>query len=491
VVASLGKKKLFKFDLEVEMKRKTWLALAGTLVLLAGATFLVLRGNKEEIKWRTAKVDKGSITQRITATGTLNALIQVPVGTQVSGVVTSLTADFSSLVKKGQIIGQIDPTPWLTSLKAAQAALQSATDSKANAQIVYQRNLALWKAKLLADNDLDGFRLALQVATANLETARAGLATAKTNLGYCTLKAPVDGVVVARLVDVGQTVAASFATPNVFTIAQDLSKMKVYAAIDEADIGQVRVGQRAFFTVESYPDKQFKGVVSEVQLNPVITNNVVTYNVVMEVDNEPRSTYAPASDPAAAGKPQPAAAPARKAGVLALGQAGTLEYTTARYMPPGSPVYNGNLALFPGMTADCSIVTNRKENILRVPSSAIRFNPASFMAMDEPKAAAAAAPQGGAKLPAGPPAGAAAAAGSNVVSRGLVSRHEERLWILVNGKPRPITVKAGVSDGMFTEVSGDNVSEGMVVLTGVAEFKKSLSGSSSPLGGGMGGGMRH
>jgi HlyD family secretion protein len=477
----LARQGLFNSELEVEMKRKTWMGLAGGLVVLAGATFLVLRGSKEEIKWRTAKVDKGSITQRITATGTLNALIQVPVGTQVSGVVTSLTADFSSLVKKGQIIGQIDPTPWLTSLKAAQAALQSATDTKANAQIVYQRNLELWKAKLISDNDLDGFKLALQVATANLETARAGLATAKTNLGYCTLKAPVDGVVVARLVDVGQTVAASFATPNVFTIAQDLSKMKVYAAIDEADIGQVRVGQRAFFTVESYPDKQFKGVVSEVQLNPVITNNVVTYNVVMEVDNEPRTTYTPGSDKAAgATMPQPAPAPARKSGVLALGQAGTLEYTTARYMPPGSPVYNGNLALFPGMTADCSIVTNRKENILRVPSAAIRFNPASFVAMDEPKAAAA-APQGGAKP----------AAGGNVVSRGLVARHEERLWILVNGKPRPVTVKAGVSDGMFTEVSGDNVSEGMVVLTGVGEFKKTASSSSSPLGGGMGGGMHH
>jgi HlyD family secretion protein len=433
------------------------------VTVMAGGAFLVLRGNREEIKWRSAKVDRGGITQRVTATGTLNALIQVPVGTQVSGVVTSLTADYSSMVKKGQVIGQIDPTPWLTSLKAAEAALQSATDTKANAGIVYKRNLELWKAKLLDDNDLDGFKLALQVATANLETARAGLQTARTNLSYCTIKAPVDGVVVARLVDVGQTVAASFATPNVFTIAQDLSKMKVYAAIDEADIGQVRVGQRAFFTVESYPDKQFKGVVSEVQLNPVITNNVVTYNVVMEVDNEPRTTYAPGADKAAA--------PVVKGRGLWLGQVGTLEYTTARYMPPGSPVYNGNLALFPGMTADCSIVTNRKEDILRVPSAAIRFNPASFIPMEEAKPAA------GAKPPAG-------ATGANVVSRGLVARHEEKLWVLVNGKPRPVSVKAGVSDGMFTEVSGDGVSEGMVVLTGIEDYKKAANaGGGSPLGG--------
>jgi HlyD family secretion protein len=482
------------------MKRKTWLGLAGVLVVLAGATLLVLRGNKEEIKWRTAKVDLGGITQRITATGTLNALIQVPVGTQVSGVVTSLTADFSSLVKKGQIIGQIDPTPWLTSLKAAQAALQSATDTKANAQIVYKRNLELWKAKLVDDNDLDAFKLALQVATSNVETTKAGLETARTNLGYCTIKAPVDGVVVARLVDVGQTVAASFATPSLFTIAQDLSKMKVYAAIDEADIGQVRVGQRAFFTVESYPDKQFKGVVSEVQLNPVITNNVVTYNVVMEVDNEPRATYTPGADKGAAAlKPLAGpAAPARKAGNLGAGQAGTLEYTTARYMPPGSPVYNGNLALFPGMTADCSIVTNRKENILRVPSAAIRFNPAAFIPMEEMKAPVpgtpAPAPAAAPGTAAAAPAPAPAAPGSPVVSRGLVARHEERLWVLVNGKPRPIMVRTGVSDGMFTEVSGEGLSEGMVVLTGVSEYKKAMSGSSSPLGGagiGGAGGIRH
>jgi HlyD family secretion protein len=439
------------------MKRATWVGLAAALAVIAGGAALVLRSNREVIKWRTAKVDRGGITQRVTATGTLNALIQVPVGTQVSGVVTSLTADFCSIVKKGQVIGQIDPTPWLTALKAAQAALQSATDSKANADMVYKRNLALWKAQLVDDNDLDGFRLAMQVATANLETAKAGLQTAKTNLGYCTIKAPVDGVVVARLVDVGQTVAASFSTPSVFTIAQDLSRMKVYAAIDEADIGQVRVGQRAFFTVESYPDKQFKGVVSEVQLNPVITNNVVTYNVVMEVDNEPRTTF---------GAGAPVAAPkAGKGPGLPLGHVGTLEYTTARYMPPGSPVYNGNLALFPGMTADCSIVTNRKEDILRVPSAAIRFNPASFISMAEAKPAAG--------------------AGANVVSRGLVARHEERLWILENGRPKAVTVKAGVSDGMYTEVSGDRVSEGMVVLTGIEDYKKAMNGSAAPLGGGM------
>jgi HlyD family secretion protein len=449
------------------MKRSLWVWTAVVLAAAAGGAFLVLHGRREEIRWRTAKVDRGGITQRVTATGTLNALIQVSVGTQVSGVVTDLRADFSSLVHKGQVIAQIDPTPWLTNLKAVEAALESAKVTQANAQAVYQRNLALWKAELLSQNDLDTADLALKVANANLDKAKADLETAHTNLDYCTIKAPVDGVVVARLVDVGQTVAASFSTPSLFSIAQDLSKMKVAAAIDEADIGQVKVGQRAYFTVESYPDKQFKGVVSEVQLNPVVTNNVVTYNVVMEVDNEPRTAYTPAQDPV---RPGPAGGRQRKAG-LAFGQAGTLEHTTARYMPPGSPVYNGNMALFPGMTADCSIITNRKEGILRVPSAALRFNPAAFVPMAELKAAMAPPRESGSR-PAAP---------SGTMAHGVVARADERIWVLENGQLKAIPVKAGITDGMFTEVSGEGIAPGLEVVTGVGEMKKSGSQGNGPL----------
>jgi HlyD family secretion protein len=211
----------------------------------------------------------------------------------------------------------------------------------------------------------------------------------------------------------------------------------------------------------------------------------------MEVDNEPRTTYTPGADPRVGGAPKgprPGGARAPKAiGGFAGGQTGTLEYTTARYMPPGSPVYNGNLALFPGMTADCTIVTNRKENILRVPSSALRFNPAAFVPAEELKAGAPA--QGTGK--GGAQGGQHASAGGGVFSRGLVARREDRLWTLVNGKPRAIPVRAGVSDGTFTEVAGDAVAEGLVVLTGVEEFKKSPTpAAGAPLVGG-GGGMRH
>jgi RND family efflux transporter MFP subunit len=505
------------------MKRKVWIGTGIAVVLVAGGAAYFLGGPKEEVKWRTAKVDKGNITARISATGILNALIQVPVGTQVSGVVTGLFADFNSLVKKGQVIGKIDEIPWISQLQDAQATLDRAKAALANAQVDYRRNKQLWDQKLLSDADLDAKDLALKTAQTSLASAKAGLDRAKINLGYCTLRAPVDGVVVNRLVDVGQTVAASFSTPNMFTIAQDLSKMKVQAAIDEADIGQVRVGERAFFTVDSYPEKQFRGIVSEVQLNPVVNQNVVTYNVVMEVNNEARSTDG-APDPGAkaggwkgrggaegpeskegkaphgAGRPDNAmgrpggfhreAGGAPRTGAQGMASAPStatgLESATARYIPAGSPVYRGDLALFPGMTANCTIVTKEREQVLRVPASALRFNPAAFMKDLEPaKGQQGGAPQGGAPRSGGGqqpqrPGGS---------GKGMAARREDRVWILVAGKPKALTVKAGASDGMFTEISGEGVTEGMVVLTGVEDLKKVANAGAAPIGA-PGGGMR-
>lgn len=501
------------------MNRKVLIG-AGVAVIVAGGGVALFMGNgKEEVKWRTAKVDRGSITSRISATGTLNALIQVPVGTQVSGVVTNLMADFNSLVKKGQVIGKIDDTPWVAAVNDATATVEKAKASLFNAENDYKRNKRLWEQKLISDSDLDTKDLALKNARAGLESAKANLTRARLNLDYCTLKAPVDGVVVARLVDVGQTVAASFSTPNMFTIAQDLSKMKVQAAIDEADIGQVQVGQRAFFTVDSYPEKQFRGVVSQVQLNPVINQNVVTYQVVMEVTNEPRN--APAGDPRQEGKPgegrggrkggdgKPGEGRAEGHGPWKRGEGGAwkagegrrgpdakggkrpegkgalvgspateLESATARYIVPGSLIYRGDLALFPGMTANCAIVTKERQDVLRVPSAALRFNPNAFLkdgsAQQRPGQASAPRPgqgQGGAQ------------ANRQGGGKGLVARREDRVWILENGKPKMLPVKVGATDGMFTEISGEGVNEGLVVITGVEDLKKLQAGPAAPLGG--------
>lgn len=426
------------------MKRSVWIGLAVGFVVAGTCTAIAFRTGKDEVKWRFAPVSRGDVTQRISATGTLNALIQVPVGTQVSGVVTGLYADFNSLVKKGQVIARIDPTLLETQLRDAEAALQRSEAAYQNAKLDYERNRKLYAQKLIADSDLDAKDLALKTAKGNLASAKANLAKAKTSLSYCTITAPVDGVVVSRLVDEGQTVAASFSTPNLFTIAQDLSKMKAQAAIDEADIGQVRVGQQAFFTVDSYPDRQFKGTITEVQLNPVVSSNVVTYNVIMEVTNEPRSASTP-------GAPQPP----------------PLEVRTARYIPAGSPIYKGDLALFPGMTANISITTRQSTNVLKVPNAALRFNPAAFLKHEKKTEGQAAKPT--------------ASQSSGNRKGGLVIRREDKIWVLDHGKPKPVLVKAGVTDGQFTEVAGESVQEGLQVLIGVEETKKAATASSSPM----------
>jgi RND family efflux transporter MFP subunit len=506
------------------MKRKLWIGLGAVGVLLVGGVAIMATRPKDEIKWRQAKADKGNITQRINATGTINALISVPVGTQVSGVVTGLYADYNSLVKKGQVIARIDPTVWETQLKDAEASLQRSQATYDNAKAEYERNKRLAAQKLVADSDLEAKEMAMKTALGNLDSAKAGVVRAKINLGYCTITAPVDGVVVSRVVDVGQTVAASFSTPNLFTIAQDLSKMKVEASIDEADIGLVKAGQRAFFTVDSYPDRQFVGSVSEVRLEPIVNQNVVTYKVVMEITNEPRNPdAAPAGDrkgfhPQGDGKKgapdfdalwermkdrvppgttkeafikrakeRMAEGGGERRQAPSAAPAVADSPSTARYIQPGSAVYKGDLALLPGMTANVSIVTNRRQDVLRVPSVALRFNAAAFMKDDAaaPKAEANRQPgQNGGQRQGGQ--------GGGLPAKGMVARREDRVWTLENGKPKAIIVKAGISDGQFTEILGDNLPEGTIVLTGVDDQKKAAAATASPIGGppGPGGGRR-
>ncbi|WP_306590338.1 efflux RND transporter periplasmic adaptor subunit [Geothrix sp. 21YS21S-4] len=305
---------------------------AASLVLVLGAASLLAATyalkRSPAPAWRTVQVDRGAVAQHIKASGTLNALIQVSVGTQVSGVVTALYADFNSLVKKGQIIALIDPTVSEAQLSGAKAAVLKAQAAYDNAKADLARYRALGEAKLVSASDLDARVSAFQSAQGVLDAARAECVKAEINLAYCTIRAPVDGVVVSRVVDVGQTVAASFSTPSLFVIAQDLSQMQLKAAIDEADIGQVEAGQSVAFTVSSFPDRTFEGRVREVQLNPTTSNNVVTYTVVMDVANVPR--------------------------------AGTSR---------------GDYILYPGMTAHVDITTARRTDVLRVPNLALRFDP--------------------------------------------------------------------------------------------------------------------
>lgn len=518
------------------MKRNTWITLGALgAVLVGGSLYLGLRP-KEEIKWRQAKVERGNVVQRISATGTLSPLVQVPVGTQVSGTISALYADYNSLVKKGQVIAQIDPTVLETQLKDAQASVDRANATLDDARTQHQRYKRLAAEKLVSDQDLDSKEVALKTALAQLATAKAAFDRAKANLAYCTITAPVDGVVVARAVDVGQTVAASFNTPNLFTIAQDLQKMKLEISIDEADIGQVKVSQPAFFTVDSYPDRQFRGTVAQVRLEPITAQNVVTYKVVMEVQNEPITLEAaptaeaaktskgtgpqvgqtaPTSGPGQPGqgmglrdmepaqreallkrlgfKPEDMADPAkreairekfkqmREKGGMAAAPASRPSTPQASRTPgginaAGGPIYAGNLALRPGMTANVSIVTARRENALRVPAVALRFNPKAFLKeapkRDE-KAATPGTPQQGGARSGGP------------ATRGFAAKREDKVWIMENGKPKEVVVKAGISDGQFTELLGDGLPEGTMILTGVDDAKKNAANQGpAPIGGG-------
>jgi len=405
--------------------KKFWIVT--TLVLAAGASGALWLGRKPAAgpSYRLARIERGDINQRTKATGTLNALVQISVGTQVSGVVTALYADFNSRVRKGQVIALIDPTISETQLTDAQAGLQRAQAAYDNAKSDLDRNQHLATLQLISASELESRTTAFKTAGGNLESARAALVRARINLSYCTITAPVDGVVVSRVVDVGQTVAASFSTPSLFSIAQDLSRMKLQASIDEADIGQVEVGQPVRFTVDSYPDESFQGQVSEVQLNPTINNNVVTYSVVMEVANV-----------------------ARKHSSVRPVATGT---GTARYIIAGSPVYRGDYALLPGMTANVDILTSRRAAVLRVPNMALRFDPVL---------------------------GATGGGGG----QGGAERREDHVWVMEMGGPRQVPVSVGISDGQHTEISGEGIREGMQVLVGTESTKKVQETNNSLLG---------
>jgi HlyD family secretion protein len=308
--------------------------LAGIAVLVVAglAAFFFFRSNGNVEKFRTEEVARGEITTVVTATGTVNAVTTVLVGTQVSGTIKKLYVDFNSRVKRGQIIALIDPATFeaqvdqqKANVYSAKANLDKATASLADARRTMERNRELLARNLIAQSDFDtaetNYATAaaqVSVAKAQVSQAEASLRTAETNLGYTRILSPVNGTVVSRNVDIGQTVAASFQTPTLFTIAQDLTKMQVDSSVAEADIGKIQVDQPVEFTVDAYPDSPFKGRVSEIRNAPITVENVVTYDVVVRVDN-----------------PQ--------------------------------------LKLKPGMTANVSIVVSSRKDVLKIPNAALRF----------------------------------------------------------------------------------------------------------------------
>ena len=343
-------------------------------------------GSKESVIYETAAIERRDIASYVTAIGTVSAVTTVEVGTQVSGTIKEIYVDYNSAVKKGQMIALIDPTTFeaqveqaKANLMQAKAALQKAKATLEDAQRNLNRQKMLWDRDLIARSELDAaqtnYDLALagvSEAEANVYQAQAALKRAETDLGYTRIYSPVDGIVVSRDVDAGQTVAASFQTPTLFTIAQDLTKMQIETNVDEADIGEVKEGLSVTFTVDAYPDAVFSGTIKQVRIASSVVENVVTYPVIIDVANP-------------------------------------------------------DLMLKPGMTANVTIITDKKEDVLAVPSAALRYRPSDYL--------------------------------GNTL-RGRV------IWVLENGKPSPKEVKVGITDGAYVEILQGDLSEGQLVVIG-------------------------
>jgi HlyD family secretion protein len=305
------------------MKKRTLIIISTVVLVIAVIAVLVIKpfGKKANTyTFETATVEKGTITNEVSATGTLEAITTVEVGTQVSGVIQKIYVDFNSIVKQGQLLAQLDETPLLAQLEQSKASVDEAEAELEFQTSNYLRLQALYEKKLIAQTDFDQAKYNYNRAKASLSNAKSVYNRNKINLDYATIHSPIDGVVLNRAVDEGQTVAASFNTPTLFTIANDLTQMQVESNVDEADIGKVKSGQRVEFTVDAYPDDKFAGTVSEVRLQPVITNNVVTYTVIINAPN-----------------------PDKK--------------------------------LMPGMTASTTIYVEEKSDILIIPGKALRFTP--------------------------------------------------------------------------------------------------------------------
>ncbi|NJD18593.1 MAG: efflux RND transporter periplasmic adaptor subunit [Gemmatimonadetes bacterium] len=428
-----------------------WASGLGAVVLVAsGAIWYGSSSDAGVPALRYATVERGDVTSSVTATGTLNAVTQVQVGTQVSGQVEAIYADFNDRVTAGELIARIDPTLLEQAVSDAEAGLERSQAALLKAERDHARNRQLFERQVLTETELNQTEYALSVAAAEAKSAQVALDRARRNLAYTRIYAPIDGVAAERNVDVGQTVAANFAAPQLFLIAQDLGEMEILAAVDESDIGEIRAGQRATFTVQAHSDTTFTGTVRQVRLQSATTENIVNYTAVVQVAN-----------------------------------------------PTGK--------LLPGMTATVSFLTGSAEDVLLVSNAALRYQPgeAVLSALEPtPRAAAllapAAPPQGEAPAEAqarsggdpGPPPFGGSAAGSRSSS---TSRDGSgaTLW-LINGEGRldALQVRAGVSDGRRTQVSGEGVEEGLRPIVGTGSAAAAASQASSPLQSGAQAGPR-
>jgi HlyD family secretion protein len=391
-------------------KRKWIIGIAALLLVAALAWFLTRSDKQAEGKYTMVKIDRGDLEAVVSSTGTLSAVTTVQVGTQVSGRIAKIYADFNQVVKKGDLLAMLDTSSLLMAVSEAESSHEKARAQLKQSRQDLDRMQYLFKENIKTKNDLEQAQVNFELAQATLKSAQSSLERTRINLSYASIYAPIDGIVISRSVDVGQTVAASFSSPTLFLIANDLEKMQILANVDESDIGQIKEGQDVRFTVQAQPRKSFSGQVSQIRLEPTTVNNVVNYIVVVSVANR-------------------------------------------------------DGLLLPGMTATIDFLVGQAKNVLRVANAALRVKPNQEMRAELMKQFAARAAQaGGARrqMPAGAGFPAMSPGGNGGNGR---PKDMAMIWYFdESGLIKATLVRTGISDGQMTEIRSDKLKEGMEVI---------------------------
>ncbi len=395
-----------------------------TGAILAGVFFALRKEAKFNLpSYKTAEITRGSVEQTISSTGSLNPVSTIEVGTQVSGTIVKVYVDYNDVVRNNQVIAEIDRQPLLSKLSQIQAAYSRAEAMYEQSKTEFERNKPLHDKGLISDQEFFNTKTGYLAQKATLDGARADVETARTNLTYATIRSPINGTVIKRNVEVGQTVAASLSAPTLFIIAEDLKKMEILADVDESDIGKIQTGQEVSFNVPAYPDQQFKGTVNQIRLQPTMVQNVVTYSVVIKAEN-----------------------------------------------PDGT--------LLPGMTANVEFIAEKADNTLLIPSAALRFKPSDEIIQrtmkdrqQERQRKGDSAGNSGSNLKRGK---------NDQFNGGSKQENRGMIWILTNtNELRPAFVRIGISNGSVTSITGRELTEGTKVVIGTINKQKDKKQSAS------------
>jgi HlyD family secretion protein len=407
-----------------------WIVIVAIVAAVGAGWWYHKRDHDGAPDYETAPVTRGDVIQAVTATGTLNPVTNVTVGSQISGIIQSLGADWNSRVKAGQIVAQLDPATYKANVAQSEGDLANAKATLELNQIEAKRSTELFNNKLISESDYDTAIANLHQAEAQVQIKEAALSNSMVNLSRCTIYSPVDGIVISRNVDIGQTVAASLQAPTLFVIANDLAQMQIDASVAEADVGGVQENQPVNFTVDAFPYRTFHGKVIQVRNSPSTVQNVVTYDTVIGVNN-------------------------------------------------------ADLKLKPGMTANVSIITAEHTNVLKIPNAALRFRMPETESTNAPARAMSNSPRGNERnfSGGGPSSGAA---------KPHAERNLRTVYVLPSSadgkegeiKPKPVQIKTGINDGIATEVL-DGLNEGDRVITGVELPDADSTQPSNPFGGGF------